>query len=425
MKAQLLLIPVLLFFVSCSGNKNERILTLRVTRSDYVEKINIPGTVQAVVNTSVNAPNGMYGMMTVLKLGKDGSYVHKGDTICVLSSAELESTYKEELNTIEKLEADVKKAEADNNLNISLLEAQLATSEAQVRISSLDSLQLQYASDSRKKLLQLEMKKSLIEKQKIEKKLSATKRIGENDLRQKRARLIQEKMKIQNYAEQLSALNIIAKRDGVVQQVESPMYMISSSQGTGTYGGTIKEGSVMMMPGPVLQFPDLSKMQISADAAEAEFKKIEKGQKVFIRIDAAGKLLITGKVNRKSLSSSSSQRYSRSKVKTYEVIIDVDSCDSAMKPGLSAMCEIILREARDTLFIPSVAIFENDSSKIVYVMKGRKFIPSQVKTGSSGNSYTIITEGLKGNEIVALTQPPNSLILKEKNKADTTRTMHN
>ncbi len=35
-------------------------------------------------------------------------------------------------------------------------------------------------------------------------------------------------------------------------------------------------------------------MQISAEVPEAEFKKIEKGQKVFITVDAAKKLATTG-----------------------------------------------------------------------------------------------------------------------------------
>ena len=42
-------------------------------------------------------------------------------------------------------------------------------------------------------------------------------------------------------------------------------------------------------------------MQVSAEVAEADFKKIEKGQQVIITVDAAEKLATTGKVNRKGL----------------------------------------------------------------------------------------------------------------------------
>jgi len=165
-------------------------------------------------------------------------------------------------------------------------------------------------------------------------------------------------------------------------------------------------------------------MQVSADAAEADFRKIEKGQKVFITVDAAEKLVTTGKINRKSLASSAAQRYSGSKVKSYEVIIDIDSCHSKMKPGLSANCEIVLKEEKDTLFVPTLAIFERDSSRIVYVKGKKEFVPVKVETGTSGSSFTIITGGLEGDETIALTEPPNSLIVHETTGKDTIRKLN-
>ena len=397
---------------SCTGKKDNSIITYKLSKSDYVEKINVTGTVQAVVNTPVMAPRSTFGQMTIVRLARDGSFVKKGDTLCVLTVPELESRYREMLISIEALDAELKKAEADNKLNIALLEAQLATSEARLKISSLDSLQMKFATEVKQRLLELEMKKAVIEKQKTERKLAATKTIGETDLRQKKARIVQEKMRAQTYADQIASMTLIAQRDGIVIRTESPRIMVSGSTGTGSFGGPVREGSVIFISStPVLQFPDLSRMQVSADVAEAAFRKIEKGQKVYITVDAAEKLVTTGKINRKSLAASAAQRYSGSRVKSYEVIIDVDSCHLKMKPGLSANCEIILKEEKDTLFIPTLAIFERDSSRIVYVKDKKEFVPVKVETGTSGSSFTIITGGLKGDETIALTEPPNALIV--------------
>ena len=87
----------------------------------------------------------------------------------------MESRYREMLTSIETLEAELKKAEADNKLNIAILEAQLATSEAQLKIFSLDSLQMKFATELNQKLIELEMKKAVIEKQKTEKKAGSYK----------------------------------------------------------------------------------------------------------------------------------------------------------------------------------------------------------------------------------------------------------
>ena len=417
-----MLIPILLF--SCSTKKNSSVITYQLSRSDYTDKIFVSGTVQAVVNYPVSPPSMEYEQLTVLRLAADGAFVKKGDTICVLNAPELVSSYKDSQSTLDSLKAGLKKTEADNQLNIALLEAQLATSEAQLKISSLDSLRIQFAPKMQQELLKLEMKKALIEKEKTEKKLAATKMIGETEIRQINARIIQQKAMVTLLTDQVNSMTIIAQRDGIVMRTESPVFSI---MGGGKIGGPIKEGSVLFLDNPVLQFPDLSKMQISAEVAEADFKKLEKGQQVRITVDAAEKLITTGKVNRKNLIGRNAQRYSDSKVKFYEVIIDVDSCHSKMKPGLSASCEITLTEEKDTLFVPTLAIFERDSSKVVYVMKKQNFIPVRVQTGLSGSSYTIITGGLKGDEIIALSEPPDRLIISgndNKERSDTIKT-HN
>jgi multidrug efflux pump subunit AcrA (membrane-fusion protein) len=407
------LFSLLLF--SCIRKKETGVITYNLSKSDYVERISVPGTIQAVVNFPVMPPRSMYGMLTVLRLSEDGAFVKKGDTICVLTVRELESLYNDMKTTTETLEAELKKTEADNKLKNTLLEAQLATSEAQLKISSLDSLKMNYASEVQQRLLTLEMKRALIEKQKIEKKLAAGKIIGETGIRQIKSRIIQQKAKSQQFEEQINAMTIIAQRDGIVMRTEAPRMMIMSTEGSGTFGGPVREGTVLPPFGssPVLQFPDLSKMQVSAEVAEADFRKIEKGQKVSITVDAADKLLTTGIVNRKSLMGKTAQRWSNSKVKFYEVIIDIDSCHLKMKPGLSADCVITLKEARDTVYVPTLAIFERDSTRVVYVKNKNSFIPVRVEAGSSGSSHTIITSGLKGDEIIALSEPPGSLIRKD------------
>lgn len=397
---------------SCRGGDEGTVLTYQVRRADFSEVLSTTGTIQAVVNFPVLPPRSMFGQMTVIRLAADGAYVHKGDTICVLSVPDLQSVYEKQLSTIDGLTADLKKKEADNKMNIGLLEAQLATSKAQLEIAAIDSLRMQYASEYQKKLYDLNIQKSVVERKKTEKKLEATRKIGENELRQINMRLIQERSRLQSMEEQLKAMTIIAQGDGYVTRTEAPEVTILSVQGLGKLGGPVKEGSVLFMNSPVLQFPDMSKMQVSAQVAESDFRQIEKGQNVAITIDASGKLVTTGKVNRKSLIGKANQRYSESKVKSYEVIIDIDSCHAKMKPGLSAACDIITREVKDTLFIPAMALFKRDSADVVYVLKKNAFVPVKIETGETAGSFTIIKSGLKGDEKVALSQPPEKLIMK-------------
>ncbi len=62
--------------------------------------------------------------------------------------------------------------------------------------------------------------------------------------------------------------------------------------------------------------------------------------------------------------------------------------------------------------------------EIVYVKGKKEFVPVKVETGTSGSSFTIITGGLEGDETIALTEPPNSLIVYETTGKDTIRNLN-
>jgi HlyD family secretion protein len=406
-----------LLSLSCRSRSDSNIITFRVNRSDFIESIRVEGTIQSVSSFPVTPPESMFGNMTVVRLADDGQFVKKGDTLCTLSVPELENVYLTLMTQVETQEAGLKKIEADNQLNIAMLEAQLATSEARIKMVRLDSLKRVYARDFQRRQQDLEMQKAIIEKRKIEHKLSATRLQGETALLQARSRIIQAKSTVRIYEAQLNSLILIADRDGMVMRAESPLITIVGSGGSGSIGGgMVREGSVIFMGTPVLKFPDMSRLQVSATVMEDDYRRIEKGQKVHINVDAAGGLSTTGVVNRKSLVGRTSLPVYNARVRFYEVLIDLDSVNPVMKPGLSAGCEIIIREARDTLFVPAVAIFERDSLKTVYVSNSRKFTPVAVQTGVSGGSYTIIAAGLRGDETIALSEPPVHLVAAEKKK---------
>jgi len=97
--------------------------------------------------------------------------------------------------------------------------------------------------------------------------------------------------------------------------------------------------------------PDLNQMQISVEVPEIDYRRIELGQKVIISVEAVKDLNTTGKIKKKTLVGK--QTESQTSVKTYEVIVSVDSCHLKMKPGLSALCQIIVDEVEiPWLYLP-------------------------------------------------------------------------
>ncbi len=395
-------------FAGCN-QKKVTIVTYDLKRSDYLEAIDVTGTVQAVNNFVLVAPRVNASNLTVAHLAEEGAHVKKGDTICILDAPEL--TYNLETFNIdlEKLEADLKKLEADQAMQMALLKAQLETNKAQIAITMLDSVQLKFVPLVKQQLLSLEMEKSMVEKKKLQKKFAAQKRINESELIQMRSRIAMQKTRIQKFQNQANSLRLVAPCDGIVMHYVAPLMMFMGN-GVGSIGGKIEEKSSVWSNMALLQFPDLKEMQVSVEVPEADYKRIEKDQKVMIQVEAASNLKTTGKVRRKSLAGKNSQE--KPGIKTYEVIISIDSCHLSMKPELSASCRIIVNYVKDTIVIPAAAIFEKDSVKIVYVANDGKFKPVTIETGISNSSKSIITKGLTGNETIALMEPPFNLIGK-------------
>ena len=403
-------IYIIILFIIISGcaRKKRNVITYDLKRSDYLETIDATGTIQAVNNFSMVAPR--VSGLTVAHLAKDGAYVKKGDTICILDSPELIGTVESFNTDLEKMEADLKKLEADNAMELALLKAQVETNKAQMAISILDSIQMKFAPSVKKRLLELEMEKTNVEEKKLQKKFAAQKRIDNSELIQMKSRITIQKNRIELFQNQINSLRLVSPFDGIVMHVEGKTF---KTMGGSTVGGKIEEGSKVFSSMPLLQIPEMKEMQVSVEVPESDYKRIINGQKVLIRVESVTNLNTTGKIKRKTLAGKNAEE--KTLIKTYEVIISVDSCHMKMMPGLSASCRIIVDQVKDTIVVPAAAIFARDSSKIIYVAGNEKFIPVTVETGSSSSSKSIISKGLTGNETIALTEPPHNLISKEVN----------
>jgi len=81
--------------------------------------------------------------------------------------------------------------------------------------------------------------------------------------------------------------------------------------------------------------------------------------------------------------------------------------------GLSANCKVILKRVKDTIVIPQIAVFEQDSMQVVFVKNGVKFEMRQVTIGTSSPKSAIVVSGLKVGEKISFVKPGSSLIDKK------------
>jgi HlyD family secretion protein len=193
---------------------------------------------------------------------------------------------------------------------------------------------------------------------------------------------------------------------------------------------------------------DITKMQVQAKVDEADIGNVVTGQRATFTVDAFIDDVFNGSVKEVRLQPSIS-----SNVVTYSTLIDAPNDDKKLKPGMTASIMIYTKEINDALLISAKALkFNPDSSMAkqyeiiplkglrekgkrgagreaetasaagtagnadakaapaetvkteatyVWVVKDKKLMQKQIKTGLNDNTHVQVLEGLSAGDIIA------------------------
>jgi biotin carboxyl carrier protein len=366
-----------------------------VSKTDFKQILKVDGFAEPVKSTTLVCPSGIEA--TIIFLLEDGTRVEKDDTVCILESKDLETGYNQVIIDMETEQANLNKIKADLAMQYALLEAQVKNNDADTKIAQLDSFQLEYATPSQKRIKQLELERVQIEKVKYEKKLKSLSIIQQSEIKKAELKIQRMETRSKTMKDRLDALVIRAPQEGVV--IRSVNFIS---------GNKVQIGDLIWENMPIVIIPEMKDMKVKISASERDFKNINVNDSVFYNFDAMPGNMAWGKILKKS---PVGQQYKRgSKVKFFEVEASIDSVLEMPDPGFSVVCNIVLKVVKDTIVIPQVAIFEEDSMKFVYVKKDRHYEMRQIQTGISFPKEAVISAGLKRDEVISLSKPNTSAI---------------
>ena len=390
-------ISLLLFVSSCTSREKELAL-YTVSYSDFENILIIDGFTEPVKSTTLSCPRNVDGI--VIQLIEDGTFVNEGDIVCVLEDVNIQEDYDRLCVDLENAKADLNKTKADIQMEYAILDAQVKSNRAETQIAQLDSLQLAYAPPAQKRIKELELRKVAIEKAKYEKKLQALAVIQQSEIRKKELRIQQQLVRIQTVKELLDGLTLKAPRKGLATR---PVYWMT--------GKKLQIGDNVWGNMAVVIIPEMTEMKVKIWAPEKDYKSINVGDSVYYHFDAMPENISWGKILKKS---PVGQPYKKdSKVKLFEIEASIDSTLMMPDPGFTSSCHIVLKQIKDTIVIPQIAVFEEDSIKVVYVKKNSGYEMRQILQGISSPKEVIVTAGVERKETISLSKPSASLV-KEK-----------
>lgn len=391
----LILLPGIL--TACLHDQGtNRVVTSRLQRQDFLDQVTVSGTLESIRTISFACPM-IFEDLKIIHLIPEGTMVVPGDTLCIMEASELMNNYIQAQLQVENSEADYEKTKADLDLQYLVLESQVRNIEASTQITQLDSVQMQFTSPSNREIIRLELQKAEIQKDITLKKLEFLQKINEAELQKMKLKIRREQINVDQIESKLDQLILISSVSGIV--------IYERNWGSGE---KVREGDAVWYPMPVVKVPDLSSMQVKLEVNEADYKRLAVDQEVTVTVDAFPEIVLGGRIKYKAPVGKPVKR--DSDVKFFEITASLDSTTFSIQPGLGVTCAVMVKSISDTVVVPIISVFDEDSTKVVYVEGESSFIRKEVKLSEYNLKEAVVREGLAGNEVIALMKPPAALI---------------
>ncbi|MCH7480929.1 MAG: efflux RND transporter periplasmic adaptor subunit, partial [Chloroflexi bacterium] len=153
---------------------------------------------------------------------------------------------------------------------------------------------------------------------------------------------------------------------------------------------------------------NISVMLVDLEVNEVDINEVAVGQAATVTFDAIPRKEYTGEVLNVSLAGEST-----SGVVTFTVTVAIQDADEDVKPGMTAVVEIIVTQGAEVLLVPNQAIRLEDGQSVVYILvpgSGMRAIP--ITLGNSSDTHSEVLEGdLQAGDRIVLN--PSSAELTE------------
>jgi HlyD family secretion protein len=192
-------------------------------------------------------------------------------------------------------------------------------------------------------------------------------------------------------------------------RVDAAQATLDMARLTTPFTGTVTESDPL--PGDqvsagemAFRVDDLNNLLVDVELSEVDINSVSVGQPVTLTFDAILNKTYNGTVTEVAQAGNVSQG-----IVNFTVTVRLSDADEAVKPGMTAAVNIVVKEINDAVLVPSRAVRLVNNNYVVYILKDG--MPQQVtiRLGSSSDTMSVVVGGdLKvGDEVIL--NPPASL----------------
>jgi multidrug efflux pump subunit AcrA (membrane-fusion protein) len=156
-------------------------------------------------------------------------------------------------------------------------------------------------------------------------------------------------------------------------------------------GATVREQQTLLM------IPDVTQMQVKVGIHESKVERLKLGMTAKVQLQ---ELTLEGTVGEIAEVTRPAGWWTGNVVK-YDTIIKLEP-HSGLKPGMSAIVDVVLAKHDNVLTIPVAAIVESGAGFYCWVQTSDGVKQRVLKLGDSNDEFTVVLDGLIEGEQVVL-----------------------
>lgn len=396
------IVGIMVFYFSFKGgdSSNGEALYAEVVQGDFEINVVTTGEIRAKHQTDIDAPGpemreaGLWNGTKIQDLVPEGSVVKAGDFVASLDKSALMTKLQEVSLEYDKKSSELKQARLDTAITLRDARDELLNLKSGMEEAKLELDQSAYEAPAIQRQKQLALEKA--ERNYEQKKINYKTKVEQSAT--KVAIIYADLQKAENSLNRVSTLmqkmEIRAPEDGMVIYVKN---WNGKKKGVGS--------TVSPWESAVATLPDLREMQVLTYVNEVDIRKIKTGQAVKINLDAEPEKKLDGVVVQ--VANIGEQRPNQDS-KVFEVVIDVLTQDSTLRPSMTTSNSIQIDVYKDVLSVPLEAINTHKNHSFVWVKDGGSLKKQEVIVAAVNDMAAVIYAGAEAKSTVYLTSPADT-----------------
>ena len=394
-KKFILFLSLIYLSISCNNGTQE---VFTVMSGSFRQSIIQTGELQAVKASFIPMPDidWQYGyQFKIIGLAEHGKIVHKGDSIIKLDPSSVYKFIIEREDMLENELADAKKQVVQSENNIQELNAQLKSEQAAYDLKKLEVDRSKFDTDPKKRITELEFQQETIKLNKVKRNLDLKPKFDDFDRHIQRIKVAQRQNELNNAKEALKLFLLGSPLDGIFQVAVNDW---ADNPQMWKVGDTPYQGQILA------SIPDVTRMRVKTYINESDVKRVYKGMKAIVRLDALPSVPFSG-----SITDISKICVARDKEKVFNIVVEIDESDLRLKPGMTVNCEYILYESDKNMFVPNNCLLKERGHSYIFLKKGGSVRKVEVQAGAVNINHTVITGEVKpGQKLMPFNDVLNS-----------------